>query len=135
LSFVKENRGSYNRGVEWLEQVQWELDTADAARSRGNEGMARVCARRAAGWTVKAYVGEQGVDLNTNSVLVHFRHMLDKGEHSELIPILEHMLKAKEKPDPTAESIWPEKIDLVAEARQLFKILFPNLQLNEKRAN
>jgi hypothetical protein len=121
--------------VHWLEQVQLELDTADAARSRGNEGMARVCARRAAGWTLKAYLGEQGVDLNTNSVLDHFRHMVKKGEHSELMPIFEHMLKAKEKPDPTAESVWPVEIDLVAEARQLFKVLFPNLQLNKKRAD
>lgn len=133
MSFVKENRGSYNRGVKWLEQVQWELDTADAARIRGNEGMARVCARRAAGWMVKAYLGEQGVD--TNSVLVHFRHMLEEGNHNELKPILEHMLKAKEKSDPTAESVWPVEIDLVAEARHLFRILFPDLQLNEKRAN
>jgi hypothetical protein len=121
--------------VEWLAQVQWELDTAEAARSRGNEGMARVCARRAAGWTVKAYLGEQGVDLKTNSVLVHFRHMLKKENHSELKPILEHMLKAKDKPELTAESVWPVEIDLVAEARQLFKILFPHLQLNEKRAD
>jgi HEPN domain-containing protein len=121
--------------VKWLEQVQWELDTADAARSRGNEGMARVCARRAAGWTVKAYLGEQGVDLNTNSVLVHFRHLLEKQEHAELAPILEHMLKAKDKPDPTAESVWPVEIDLVAEAKQLFKVLFPDLHLNEKRAD
>jgi hypothetical protein len=115
--------------VQWLEQVQRELDTADAARSRGNEGMARVCARRAAGWTVKAYLGEQGVDLDTNSVLVHFRHMLESQGHAELKPILEHMLKAKEKPDLTAESVWPDEIDLVAEARQLFKTLFPHLEL------
>lgn len=125
-------RASYNHGVKWFEQVQWELDTADSARSRGNEGMARVSARRAAGLTVKAYLGEQGVDLNTNSVLVHFRHMLSDESHDGLRPILEHMLKAKEKPDLAAESVWPQEIDLVAEARQMFKILFPDLELKEK---
>lgn len=33
-------------------QIEQELTAARAARERGNEGMARVCARRAAGWAV-----------------------------------------------------------------------------------
>lgn len=34
------------------DQIQRELKAAQEARRNGNEGMARVCARRAAGWAI-----------------------------------------------------------------------------------
>jgi|AFSR01.1.fsa_nt_gi HEPN domain-containing protein len=39
---------------ELLQRVAWELETARAALREGNEGKARVCARRAVGWFVQA---------------------------------------------------------------------------------
>ncbi|NIS83541.1 MAG: hypothetical protein GTO14_25840 [Anaerolineales bacterium] len=36
-------------------RIDSELNLAHKARSQGNEGRARVCARRAAGWAVAAY--------------------------------------------------------------------------------
>jgi hypothetical protein len=42
-----------------LRKAQAELARAHEARSKGNEGMARVCARRAAGYALAAYVESQ----------------------------------------------------------------------------
>ncbi|HET7012193.1 MAG TPA: hypothetical protein VFI11_15565 [Anaerolineales bacterium] len=41
--------------LELREKVMAELERAGRARRRGNEGQARVCARRAAGWSLQAY--------------------------------------------------------------------------------
>ncbi|MEK6587840.1 MAG: hypothetical protein AABY97_03250 [Chloroflexota bacterium] len=41
-------------------RIQAELSYARAARQHGKEGRARVCARRAAGWSVAAYRSAQG---------------------------------------------------------------------------
>jgi len=45
-----------------------------------------------------------------------------------LKPILEHMLQPLEKKDPLGESVWPLEANLVAEAQQLLRSLFPDLQ-------
>ncbi len=36
--------------------IEKELENAERARSNENEGMARVCARRAAGWAAEEYL-------------------------------------------------------------------------------
>jgi len=88
--------------------------------------MARVCARRAAGWAIKAHLGEAGVDLDTNSVIEHFRHMLAQDDtQAELRPLLEHLRMPKLRPNLEEDSYFPEEIDLLAEARQLIAALFP----------
>lgn len=40
-------------------EIRSELQTAHQARREGNEGMARVCARRAAGWAIGRRYAEQ----------------------------------------------------------------------------
>ncbi|MEX1247993.1 MAG: hypothetical protein WEA61_05880 [Anaerolineales bacterium] len=106
--------------------MQQELDRAEAARAGGNEGMARVCARRAAGWTAKAYLATLGIDLKTNSVLEQMRHLLhQEASKAELREILEHLLTPKQKDDLHSDSYFPLNVDLVAEARRLLTILFP----------
>jgi hypothetical protein len=42
-----------------LEKIHAEMGRAHAARADGNEGRARVCARRAAGWAVGVYGRDQ----------------------------------------------------------------------------
>jgi hypothetical protein len=44
---------------ELRERVRRELAAASQARSAGNEGKARVCARRAAGWSIIPYMQAQ----------------------------------------------------------------------------
>ncbi len=39
----------------WRDRIDAELARADRARAEGREGLARVCARRAAGWALRAY--------------------------------------------------------------------------------
>jgi hypothetical protein len=46
---------------QWLENYEVELDQAVTARQKGKEGMARVCARRAAGWVVGEYLNRRGI--------------------------------------------------------------------------
>lgn len=111
---------------DWRQRVEHELATAEAARARGNEGLARVCARRAAGWAVQAYLEQRGVDLQTTSVMEPIRYLLNvEGLRLETKTILEHMLVAKQKDDLESDSYFPLDVDLVAEAKQLISDLFP----------
>ncbi len=113
--------------MSWQESVQHELNTAEAARARGNEGMARVCARRAAGWAIKAHLGEAGMNLDTNSVIEHFRHMLAQDEtQPELRALIVRLRMPKLRPNLAEDSFFPEDIDLIADARQVIRLLFPS---------
>ncbi len=112
--------------IDWKQRVEHELSTAQAARARGNEGMARVCARRAAGWTVQAWLEQRGIDLHTSSVLEPIRYMLKvEGLRLETRNILDHMLVAKQKDNLETDSYFPLDADLIAEARRLVALLFP----------
>lgn len=112
---------------EWRRKVDEALQMADAAKARGNEGMARVCARRAAGWTVQAYLEKQGIDLQTTSVIKHMQYLLTLDSQSpQNRKILEHMLVAKQKDDLESDSYFPLDVDLIGEARRLISDLFPN---------
>jgi hypothetical protein len=46
---------------DWESEYQAEIEHAISAREKGNEGMARVCARRAAGIILKAYFETQEI--------------------------------------------------------------------------
>lgn len=48
-------------------RLQAEFDRAEAARARGNEGQARVCARRAAGIAIREYLERRGETVRTSS--------------------------------------------------------------------
>ena len=56
---------SYNNFVpeqNWKEQFDIEISQGQAARAAGNEGRARVCARRAAAIAVREYFTSQRID-------------------------------------------------------------------------
>ena len=53
--------------MDWRSQFQTEFDKAEQARSRGNEGQARVCARRAAGIAAREYFSRRGRPVRTPS--------------------------------------------------------------------
>ncbi len=53
--------------VDLRSQIQAELDKAEQARGRGNEGQARVCARRAAGIAAREYFTRRGQPVRTPS--------------------------------------------------------------------
>lgn len=110
----------------WRERINRELAMAETARAKGNEGMARVCARRAAGWTLQAYLKQRGIDLKSPSALDHFACALKlEGLSPAVKEILEHMRQAKVPDEAGGESSWPQNLDLTADARQLLSELFP----------
>ncbi len=45
----------------WQTEIESEFIKASQARERGNEGQARVCARRAAGIAVREYLSRRGI--------------------------------------------------------------------------
>lgn len=112
---------------DWETKIRTELESAEAARERGNEGMARVSARRAAGWTAKAFLEDQGIRLDTKS---SFQQLLFLKESSllskESKASLEILTSSPGKDDPEGESNWPADADLIDEARKLTHALLPN---------
>ena len=54
---------------EEVAQIEHDLATAENARALGNEGRARVCARRAAGIAIQVYYRSRGEQLNKNNVI------------------------------------------------------------------
>ena len=47
--------------MDWQTEINAEFEKAEQARARGNEGQARVCARRAAGIAAREYLTRQGI--------------------------------------------------------------------------
>lgn len=63
-----------------LELIRHELSDAQRSRARGNEGRARVCARRAAGWAVGWYVETHSLAESHTNALQHLRWLVDQTE-------------------------------------------------------
>ena len=121
-----DSKGSVSSN-QWRQRVERELTRAKAARTKGNEGRARVCARRAAGWAVEAYLQQRGLRLPTPSVLDQMRYLLTlSGIKPRQIEILQHLLTVKRKSDLGADSFFPLDVDLIAEAQELIAGLFPD---------
>ena len=50
-----------------LGNIPLELEKARRARAAGNEGRARVCARRAAGWAAREYLTGRGIPAGNDA--------------------------------------------------------------------
>ncbi len=100
---------------EWLENYQAELEHAESARAAGNEGMARVCARRAAGWVVGEYFIRRGMAVNNPSAYERMRMLVDLPDTPpEVQEVAEHF-----RVRITMEYELPVEADLITEARWL----------------
>lgn len=53
--------------TDWKTEIEAELERSRQARARGNEGQARVCARRAAGVAAREYFTRRGEKIGTPS--------------------------------------------------------------------
>lgn len=95
--------------------IQNEFERAQQARSNGNEGQARVCARRAAGIAIRDYYTRKGTPLPSRSA--HDLLNLIK-EEAPLPPdlklVADHLTLRV-----TEEFKLPVEADLVAEAKLL----------------
>src|SRR3972149_4027765 len=104
-----DSKGSVSSN-QWRQRVERELTRAKAARTKGNEGRARVCARRAAGWAGEAYLQQSGLRLPTPSVLDQMRYLLTlSGIKPRQIEILQHLLTVKRKNNLNTNSFFPTK--------------------------
>jgi hypothetical protein len=98
----------------WWVRFERELAQAAIARTAGNEGKARVCARRAAGEAIREYwikVGQvpQG---STYELIEALRH--HPGLTTRATQILEHLLQRVEP-----GGAFPGQVDLIAEVQEL----------------
>jgi HEPN domain-containing protein len=103
----------------WQTEIQAEFERAAQARGRGNEGQARVCARRAAGIAIREYLTRRGV--RPPSVSAYDLLNLIKEDtllSSDLRLIADHLTVRV-----TEEFKLPVDVDLIEEAKQFCETL------------
>jgi hypothetical protein len=112
--------------MSYWQTAKEELNKAYQARMNQNEGMARVCARRSAGWAIRAYLSAQHIPSPTPNAFAlikdeALRQVLPEPIHTTLDHLslrvdLEHNL--------------PDDVDLLQETTELVDILY-NLSSKE----
>lgn len=107
---------------EWQSQLNSEFVRAERARVDGNEGRARVCARRAAGIAIREHFNRTGRQVSGSSAYDLLNSLVESQEISpELRQIALHLtLRVSE------DFTLPADIDLIDESRQLCSELLPD---------
>lgn len=100
---------------DWKAQLQNEFERAEAARARGNEGQARVCARRAAGIAIREYYARRGQILRTPSAYDLLQLLAEEPQLHQNIKQAARYLTLR----VTEEFKLPVDVDLLDEARKL----------------
>lgn len=94
-------------------EISAEFQHAEHARARGNEGRARVCARRAAGLAARQYLTRKGIHPPSASAMDLLDMLKDDPLLSpDLKRIVDHLTLRV-----TEEFKLPVNVDLIAEAR------------------
>jgi HEPN domain-containing protein len=100
---------------DWQAALKVEFERAEQARQRGNEGQARVCARRAAGIAAREYYARRGEIVRTPSAYDLLRRLAQAPQLSvELRQAAGYLTLRVDE-----EFKLPAGIDLLAEARSL----------------
>jgi hypothetical protein len=104
-----------------ISRITQELKMAYNAQAEGNLGLARVCARRAAGWAIQAYLLTENVDLASSNALEHIKYLHQKGNNSpQMEVVLEHLQIKVVKDSLEEDAYYPlEGVNLVEEAHWL----------------
>lgn len=103
-------------------QIRYELEQARAARLAGNEGRARVCARRAAGIAARDFLARNRVPLRSHSALDALHALAQFPDlPPDLLTAAIHLTVRV-----TEEFTLPGNADLIADARFLCEKLLPN---------
>lgn len=97
----------------WNVEISAELQKALQARQRGNEGQARVCARRAAGIAIREHLTRRGIRPPSTSAY----DLLNLIKNDPFLP--PHLKQTADHLTVrvTEEFKLPMDVDLVAEAR------------------
>lgn len=105
--------------INWKNSTREELFLAKQARAAGNEGRARVCARRAAGYVAGEYLLRNGIPLQTESALQRIRYLESSEDVSSAVrEILHHFLI-----HTTPEHQLPIDADLITDVHLLARQL------------
>ena len=103
-------------------QIQVEFQRAEQARTKNNEGQARVCARRAAGIAIRDYLTRHGTHIPSTSAY----DLLNLIKEDTLLPLNMKLVADHLTLRVTEEFKLPVEADLVAEARLLCDWLLNN---------
>lgn len=105
--------------TDWSKRFEREMAMAEQARSQGNEGKARVCARRAAGIVAGEYMQRQGVSTPNATAYDRVRLLANwPNIPAGVSEVVEHMTLRVD-----SDYSLPEEVDLVADARWLAQTL------------
>jgi hypothetical protein len=97
------------------DQLELEFERAAEARTRGNEGQARVCARRAAGIAIREYYARRGRSVRTPSAYDLLQLLTEEPQLSPELKQAATYLTLR----VTEEFKLPVEVDLLDEARKL----------------
>lgn len=107
--------------MEWKSKFEHEISLARMARARGNEGQARVCARRAAGEVIRAYFQQHGLAAHGASAYDLLQDLLAISNVPELARQAAGFLTLR-----VSESFeLPPGVDLLEAAQALAESLMP----------
>jgi hypothetical protein len=102
-------------GKTWLRNYTAELDRAEEARRSGNEGMARVCARRAVGWLLGEYFSRREIHFQNPSAYERLKFLIElDGVPDDIKQVAGHFTIRI-----TPDHALPIDADLIQEARWL----------------
>ncbi len=104
---------------DWKEEFDREIERALEVRARGNEGQARVCARRAAGAAIREYLARHGRPIPSSSAYDLLN--LIAGDDTFGPPLRQSASYLTLRVDETFR--LPATVDLVTEARRLAELL------------
>ena len=107
---------------EWRNQLISEFALAEKARAEGNEGRARVCARRAAGIAIREYFNRKGRQVSGASAYDLLNNLVETPDCSPELKKIAFHLTLRVSEDFTL----PDEIDLVEESRILCNALLPD---------
>jgi len=110
-----------------LQKIEAELRQAGQARAAGNEGMARVCARRAAGIAIRGFYQARGEQVRSTSAV----DLLEQIRSDERLPADIHIVAGHLLQRVTPEYQLPIPADLLAETRWLVHALQEQLNLSD----
>jgi len=108
-------------GQEWKTQFEDEVSRGQAARAGGNEGRARVCARRAAAIALREYLERNGSYTTGMDAYRLLNQVKDQpGLAADLRDALDHLVTRVEP-----GGAFPIPADLLADAQLLADRLLP----------
>ena len=111
--------------MKWQELFNQELTQAEQARAEGNEGRARVCARRAASVVIAEYLNRKKLPDPGVSAIDRLRFLESlPGISKEIRQVANHLLLRV-----TNDRKLPVDVDLIKEVRWLEHELLDSVQL------